>query len=203
MKTRSHISNTQRTRNTSLFDKAKANQSHAVSTYQASRNAISLLAPNEEFGAWKKTFLQLKDCDVRGPGHEEFETSESHFVFSWIWTSSSQILTSTEDPDLLAAVWVEWCKSQAWAKCYEEEVELIVEEMQRTLVTFKGDACKWERWATSSPLGDPTIDNMTSSGIASYAYKQANIQRKMVGVFIKDWYQTLDEKSLGSSWLDE
>jgi len=201
-KTQSHIATTQRTRSTSLFDKAKTKLARAVSTYRASRKAISNLAPNEEFGRWKKVFLKLEDCDIRGPGCEEVKRSNSHHVESWIWTTSPQVSTSSEDPDLYAAIRVEWCKTQERAKRYEEEVELVVEEMRRTLATFEWNVCEWERRATS-PLSNPAVDNTVAAGITSYAYKQADIHRKMISVFINCWYKVLKDRSLGSLWLDK
>ena len=207
VKTQSHISNTQRTkpRTHTLFDKATANQADAVSLYRASRRAISALDPEELFGKWKKTFLELKDCDIRGPGPEDFESSQSRFVQSWIWSTSPQISTSInlDNPDLHDALRVEWCKAQEQAKRYEEEVELVVEEMRRTLVTFEWNACEWERRAASPSLSDSAIDGTTAMGIASYAYKQADVQRKMIGVFVNSWHGLIEKISPGSSWLSK
>lgn len=204
-KTRVHIYGTQRTttRTHGLYDKATTKQARAVSGYRASRNAISALAPNEEFGSWKTIFLELKDSDIRGPGCEAEEPSASRFIQSWIWTTSPHITTSTEDSDLQATVRIEWCKAQARAKRFEEEVELVVEEMRRTLAYFEWKACEWERHATTPPLGCQAIDKTTAAGITSYAYKQANVQREMVKVFIDDWHELLKENALGSYWLDE
>jgi len=200
-KTQSHIANTQRTRSNALFDNVRVKLARAVSTYRTSRKAINNLAPNEEFGHWKKTFLELDDCDIRGPGREELEPSQSRHVESWIWTTLPQESTSSEDPDLHAAVRVEWCKAQERAKRYEEEVELVVEEMRRTLASFEWNACEWERWATSPLPGSTDIDETTAAGITSYAYKQAHIRRKMASLFINFWYNSLKAKSLASSWL--
>ena len=203
-KTRAHIYGTQRTttRTGGLYDRATAKQARAVSGYRASRNAISTLAPNEEFGCWKAIFLELKDSDIRGPGCEAEEPSASRFVQSWIWTTSPHVQTSTEDSDLQATVRVEWCKAQARARRYEEEVELVVEEMRRTLAFFEWKASEWERHATTPPpLGGQAIDETTAAGITAYAYKQAIIQREMISVFINDWYELLEENSLGSYWL--
>ena len=79
-----------------LFGGVKAKQARAVSTYQAAWNAIASLAPNEEFGRWKDTLFELKNDDIRGPGHDKSECSESRYVQSWIWTTP-QSRTSIED----------------------------------------------------------------------------------------------------------
>jgi len=202
IKSQIHITNTQRTstRSRSIFDKAKAKLAQAVATYRASRKAIMNLASNEEFGSWKDVLQELKDCDIRGPGREESETSESRFVPSWIWTTVLQTLTSAEDPDLNDTLRIEWCKAQERAKRYEEEVELVVEEMRRTLVTFELNACEWDQRATSISLHTPLASAVTT-GATAYAHKQADIQRNLIKVFINDWYEVLEKQPLASSWL--
>ena len=203
MKTQTHIANTQKTstRTRSVFDKAKAKETQAVATYQVSWKAIKDLAPNEEFGCWKSTFRKLEDSDVRGPGREQFETSTSRFIQSWIWSTAIQTSTSAEDPDLNVTLRVEWCKGQERAKRYEEEVELVIEEMRRTLVTFELNACDWDERGASPSHHDSPLDPGVVSGATAYAYKQADIQRKLVRVFLDDWYEVLENQPLAASWL--
>ena len=204
-KSQSHITAPQRpgTRTRTVFDRAKAKLAEAVATYRASRKAIKSLAPDEEFGPWKNTVLKLEDEDIRGPGREEYEPSRSRFVQSWIWTTAAHTSTSAEDPDLDAALRIEWCKAHEQAKRYEEEVELVVEEMRRTLVTFQLNACKWDERATSPPPSPPRpVEAVAAAGVAAYAHKQADTQRKLIDVFIRDWYEVLKEQPLAASWLN-
>ena len=86
VKTQSHIVNTQRTATwtRTLFNKVKIKLGQAVSTYRAVRKAIVNLAPDEEFGPWKASLLELRNEDVRGPGCNENQPSKSCFVQSWI-----------------------------------------------------------------------------------------------------------------------
>ena len=203
MKSQSHITNSQKTstRNRTVFDKTASQLAQAVSTYRVARAAIKNLAPNEEFGCWKSMFLELKNEDIRGPGREESEKSGSRFVQSWIWTTALQTSISSKDPDLDAALRVEWCKAQERAKCYEEEVELIIKEMRRTLVTFEVNAHEWEQQATSPSLS--TLEATTATGAAAYAYKQADIQHKLVKIFVDDWHDILKEQPLAASWFSD
>jgi len=195
-----HITNTQgtTTRGRGVFERTKAHLSEVVSTYRVSRKAIANLAPNEEFGGWKAVFLVLKNEDIRGPG-DEGSKSKSRFVQSWIWTTAPRVSTSSKDPDLDAALRVEWCKAQERAKRYEEELELVIEEMRRTLVTFEHNAREWEERA-ARPL-PATLDAATVAGAAAYAHKQANIHRELIKVFINDWYEILEGQPLAASWL--
>ena len=94
---------------------------------------------------------------------------------------------------------MEWCQAQERAARYEEKVQLVVEEMRRTLVFSKWLAREWEGRALTSK----DVDNTTKHGISAYAHKQAAIYRKLVDVFILNWYECLKQKSLGSSWLKD
>ena len=205
IKAQTHITNTQKTstRTRSMFDKAKAKQGQAVTAYRVAWKAIKDLSPNEEFGRWKSTLKKLEDSEVRGPGREPYETSTSRFVQSWIWSTAIQTSTSVDDPDLNVTLRVEWCKAQERAKRYEEEVELVIEEMRQTLVTFELNACDWDERAASPYHHDSPLDPGVVSGATAYAYKQADIQRKLVGVFLDDWYDILENQPLAASWLSK
>ena len=48
-----------------------------------------------------------------------------------------------EDPDLQATLQIEWAKAQEQAKHYEEEVELVIEEMRGTLSFLEWKAEEW------------------------------------------------------------
>lgn len=195
-----HITNTQgtTTRGRGVFERTKAHISRAVITYRVSRDAIVALAPDEDFGAWKTVLLVLKNEDIRGPGNEDSK-SKSRFIQSWIWTTAPRTSTSATDPDLDAALRVEWCKAQERAKRYEEEVELVIEEMRRTLVTFDLNAREWEQRATRRL--PPCLDAATVAGVAAYARKQADTHRQLIQVFINDWYEVLTEHPVTASWL--
>lgn len=205
MKTQVHIADTQKTRNRALYDRINIKLSAAVSTYRLARAAVATLAPNEEFGRWKEQLQELQKTDVRGPGQEEPERSTSRYIQSWIWTSAPHPSTSpsVEDPDLHAALRTEWCKAQERASRYEEEVELVIEEMRRTLAFFQWIAKEWDLRATSLPFGDSALDITTVAGIAAYAHKQASTYRRMVSIFVNDWYPLLEQTSGNLSWLKE
>jgi hypothetical protein len=197
-KTRSHISNTQKTRTNSQVDRIQQRIKQAAATYRASRSAISSLAPNEEFGPWKKSLLELHREDLRGPAREESETSQSRYVPSWIWQTSPQTSISADEDDFYAALRVEWCKAQERAARYEEEVELIVEEMRRTLTFFEWLVREWTNRATFAVTG---VDNISTCGVSAYAHKQATVYHKLVKIFVSDWHECLSCQALGSSWL--
>jgi hypothetical protein len=101
----------------------------AAATYRAVRSAINKLAPNEEFGPWKKQLQELLQGDICGPAPEGSETSQSCHLPSWIWQTPLDTSISADEEDFCAAIQVEWCKAQERAARYNEEIELVVEEM--------------------------------------------------------------------------
>ena len=197
-KTRSHISNTQKTRTNSQSDKIQQRINQAATTYRAAWSAISTLAPNEEFGPWKKQLLELCREDLCDPAREASETSQSHHVPSWIWQTPLQTSVSADEEDFYAVLRVEWCKAQECAARYEEEVGLVVEEMRRTLTFFEWLVRGWENRAALVLTG---VDNILAHGISAYSCKQAEVYRRLVKIFITDWHECLSQRSLGMSWL--
>jgi len=108
---------------------------------------------------------------------------------------------SADDTDLQAALRVEWCKAQEQACCYEEEKELIVEEMRQTLVYLEWNAQEWESSMTSPSTDNSNIDSTTLTSVAVYATKQADIRRRMSKIFIDDWFHLLNEHFPNLPWL--
>lgn len=108
-------------------------------------------------------------------------------------------MTGINDPELQDVMRVEWCKAVAQAEWFREEVELVVEEMRRTLLFFKWAAGNWEQMGEAC-VGEP-IDEGTVVGIKAYTARQAVLYRQLVNIFIQDWYEALEHKSLGSHWL--
>jgi hypothetical protein len=85
LQTHKHPSPTQRTmtRSRSVWEGLAARTHQVSARYRDARIALLRLHPS---GGWVKFFLELKTADIRGPGREEDETSESRFIPSWIWT---------------------------------------------------------------------------------------------------------------------
>ncbi|THV00681.1 hypothetical protein K435DRAFT_656712, partial [Dendrothele bispora CBS 962.96] len=103
---------------------------------------------------------------------------------------------------------VEWCKSYARAKRWEEEVILVKEEMRRSLVTLEHNAMNWEGrkiylgllkegkgewdpvWTLTreyiGPLSSGT-DEAHAEGVNAYANSQAFIYRQLAARFKKLW----------------
>ncbi|KAF8221054.1 hypothetical protein L208DRAFT_1330325 [Tricholoma matsutake] len=103
--------------------------------------AHTCLLAADPMGEWNSRLKELKKSDVRGPGRMDFsmemsdalDTSKGHFEISWIWlvprpATETEVDASEEILD--EGMRVEWSKSQARKMWWEEEVELLQEEMR-------------------------------------------------------------------------
>ena len=134
------------TRTKSLFANFSFKIDQAAARYRDARIALTRLDPKERYSKWKKDLQELQWEDICGLVWEADETSKSKQKISWIWrTSSLNIKAGINDPALRNVMWTEWCKSTARAQRFEEEVEIVVEEMRRTLTFFEWTACAWEQ----------------------------------------------------------
>ena len=232
-----HPSPTQRTmtRSRSVFEGLQVRIAQVCSRYRNARTALLRLHPS---GGWTTFFKELKKEDIRGPGREEDETSESRYIPSWIWMlqapSSPPDLPGSLSPSAAAprettptppittpptgnkdnevsaqevedCLLVDWAKAHERAKRFEEEVELCVEEMRRTLVFFSWKASKWEEYAQncSQPCTHskkPPSDHVIQ-GLQAYAHRQSAVFSQLISVFVSDWQNCLAPKGLGTKWL--
>ncbi len=88
-------------------------------------------------------------------------TGETRQTLSWIWLVKTQADgTEKGDDDIL---WMEWSNSQARAKCTQEEVLLLQEEMCRSLQYL---AHWWESQAAAR-----SVDKDLAEGLQAYSAK--------------------------------
>lgn len=223
-----HINTTQHTitRAKGTFERYKARISRFASLYRHARRSLTELDPDGKIIKWTSRFLELKDVDIRGPGREADEPSEGRVVPSWIWlihkaSPSSEKSGADGDPnpnpshpetsdlsqraatgeEVAVSIRAHWARCQARAERYEEEVQLTVEEMRRTLQFFKWKSARWLIWcdtrASSATPPDPQVEH----GLRAYAHRQALTYSLLVTIFLHHWHEFLVEHSLGTEWL--
>lgn len=191
------------TKTKTLFTRFNLKISLAAARYRDARTALLRLDPNEDITRWKEDLQELRREDIRGPSREKGETSESCQKLSWIWsTPSLKADAGINDPKLQEVMRVEWCKAVARAERFKEEVELTVEEMRRCLVYFEWNATRWEEMGRARD-GEPMLSEDTIAGLKAYAARQAALYHQFIDVFIRDWYECLELKSLSSEWLSD
>ncbi|KAL0568249.1 hypothetical protein V5O48_013745 [Marasmius crinis-equi] len=113
-------------------------------------------------------------------------TRETRMVNSWIWTTGriDRADGTDEDDELLLEV---WAKSRARASRAEEEVELVKEEMLRTLrfLAWKG------RWWRDHASRRPDVPGALREGLRAYALGQERIQLRLERRFRELWSKPL------------
>ena len=225
---RKHITNSQstgRTRSQGTFDRYKARISRFAAVYRNARRALIALDPEGKITSWIPRFLELNDADIRGPGRELDEPSEGHTVSSWIWlvprTSqplnvSSPINANTNTSDdqglsqraasgeeVAVSIRAHWARCQARAERHEEEVELTVEEMRRTIEFFKWKSRWWLTLGDARENSAAPPDPQVQHGLRAYANRQASIYSSLATTYMDHWRTFLVNHSLGTEWVNQ
>lgn len=79
---------------------------------------------------------------------------------------------SLRDLYLITALRVEWAKSRARSKRWLEEHQLLIVEIERTIVFFKNRSGWWASRAKLRPVADAEL----AEGLCAFASQQAAIQ---------------------------
>ena len=90
---------------------------------------------------------------------------------------------------------LEWSKSYARSQRWQEEVELLKEEMRRTLEFLKWKSSLWSSKASFRP--DDPLSSALHEGLTAYALRQANVFISLHDHFRSLWqgFKTLDSSS--------
>ena len=98
------------------------------------------------------------------------------------------------------------------AERYEEEVELTVEEMGRTLRYFEWKRDWWLAFVSDGSNASGKCDASGKSnaplsvevqdGLHAYARRQSHVYNDLIASFVGHWRKYLLAHSLGTTWLD-
>ncbi|KAJ7765189.1 hypothetical protein B0H16DRAFT_1454369 [Mycena metata] len=110
-------------------------------------------------------------------------TGEGNHTLSWIWYTSG-IAEDENDPRLKDALHVEWCKVLARTRRYKEEVQLLHEEMHRTIAFGYTEAKEWDRLAAEELEG---LSPEVMEGRCAYAAEHADTERARCAALEADW----------------
>ncbi|KAF7976812.1 hypothetical protein HWV62_5680 [Athelia sp. TMB] len=190
---------TTRTRQLVLNFRAKTG---AVSDrYIAAYNALKVLDPG---GEWETSFKPLNPAvDLHLPRREEDdEGPENTRELSWIWlvprSEDAQRRTATAD-EVCESMRVEWSKSMARRDRWDEEVQLLREEMRRVIHYFHWKSQWWRRRTNRRTDASAAVQR----GAAAYAARQAHQFETMAKSHAATWYPFLMYKNLPIDWLPE
>ncbi|TFK88753.1 hypothetical protein K466DRAFT_488291 [Polyporus arcularius HHB13444] len=151
--------------------------------YRAAYGALKALAVPLVKTDWQSRLQPLLQADIRHVTEAEDGESEGRRKMSWIWKATA----SPDPPDAPATVQhtlrVEWCKSRARAMRWSEEVELLQEEMRRTMAYHQWAAAHWSSLIDQTFVEQPDY----REGANAYARRHAAMRESMRAYCEKSW----------------
>jgi hypothetical protein len=94
---------------------------------------------------------------------------------------------------------IEWAWAQSRALRWDEERQLLPEEMRRTVTTHVGMHNQWLRRVNAH--SDISAD--ISRGLDAYAHRQANIYGLLATSFVTLWSPELRKNNISVDWPSE
>lgn len=163
----------------------------AAERYRAARNALEHLDPN---GPWAERLQVLENAHIKGPGRGDGESNSSYEI-SWIWLVPCPKGESKTDQmgakDVAESMRVEWAKARARKLRWDEEYQLVQEEMRRTVAYLEWKAQWWQEQENRRS----DTDDVVLRGISAYAHKQTAMLERLAHSCCEYWAPTL--QSLG------
>ncbi|KAG2739545.1 hypothetical protein P692DRAFT_20755538 [Suillus brevipes Sb2] len=154
------------------------NAEHRIDTlsqkYSTARDAlVNLAARLGKTNDWERSLKPLdKQRDAVPLKHDDGRTMGQQSI-SWIWRTSG---FDSNELGLQDSLRVEWCKARARAHRWEEEVQLLREEMRRIVAFLDWQAGWWDMQGLRRAFNSL----QAGEGALAYAQRQANLRRQMV-----------------------
>ena len=194
------------TRSRSVIDGVQERIDKFARRYRGAYEALLKLDPS---GDWTNTYLELRECDNRGPGKEleDMGPGDGSYSISWIWLANPQVHDPSNTPvddqaatqeEVNEVMRVEWAMSFARMERWAEEVELLQEEMRRVVAFLEWKSVDW---LTKREARSASVASDIQSGLDAYARKQAAVHRDLALSFAKLWLPTLASYRLDHSWV--
>ncbi|KAF9470117.1 hypothetical protein BDN70DRAFT_821734, partial [Pholiota conissans] len=187
------------TRMRTLYDRLQRRIQRAANRYRAARNVLHQLDPD---GTWTVQFHQLDAIDIRGPGRQPDDpvrVSKRRFEQSWIWMVNRSIRDENTEEEFDDIMRAEWAKMLARRDRWEEEYQLVIEEMRRTVAYLRWKSVWW-RNQVGRRVG---IDSAQYQGLRAYAMRQADLLERLAESCITKWVPALSEAGVVSDWIEK
>ncbi|KAH7905404.1 hypothetical protein BJ138DRAFT_1230024 [Hygrophoropsis aurantiaca] len=152
--------------------------------YQAARAALVNLSTSIDKIGWDRTIRPLLKEDMRAMGDLLDDETEGTRAMPWIWRSAG--VSEDDSAGVQDCLRVEWCKARARAARWTEEVQLLSEEMRRTLEFLNWQANWWDERARSriALLSGET----ECEGMIAYANRQTTLRHSLITKFQTLWH---------------
>lgn len=120
------------TRILTLYNQINSKIDRAAQKYRRARAALLNLDPD---GSWNGQLKELRKEVIRGPGRDpDNKTSNGRYEPSWIWLAQKMKQSKHTEDDFNEMMRVEWSKTRARSMRWQEEYQIIQEEMRRVIV---------------------------------------------------------------------
>ncbi|KAG2338018.1 hypothetical protein BDR05DRAFT_978303 [Suillus weaverae] len=150
--------------------------------YTAAQDALIMLASklgkNDD---WQQILKPLDRAKDAVPLNHNKGKTVSQQNISWIWKTPG--VSNNQEEGLQDSLHVEWCKAQAQAHQWEEEVQLLHEEMRHVLSFFEWQAQWWDAQGSQWQFSSPAF----TEGAVAYAHHQAMLCWRMSAWFRSLW----------------
>ncbi|KIL55654.1 hypothetical protein M378DRAFT_17763, partial [Amanita muscaria Koide BX008] len=166
------------------------------------RDAWAAVAKGEVDGPWCKRFRRLEPSDIRGPGKQSddpIRMTNGRFEPSWIWIVGKVSTDCSTEEEFEETMRSEWAKTRARRDRWEEEFQLLQEEMRRTVAYLEWKASWWHSQATRRK----TDDAIVQQGLQAYAERQAHLMKKLASSCAERWVPTLRKQGIEVTWATE
>jgi len=190
------------TRMRTLYNRLQLRIQHAAERYRCARDALLALDPN---GAWKDKFQKLNATDIRGPGRQEDDPvrrTNNRYEISWIWLVTRDLAREDEEEEeeeFDESMRAEWAKMRARRDRWEEEYQLVPEEMRRTVAYLEWRSDWWKAQADRRIVQDIPL----AQGIRAYALRQSSFMTALAFSSVSKWIGALRREEISTSWADK
>jgi hypothetical protein len=200
------------TRTRSMITRFGVKISRTANRYRSARSALLSLRPDDPIVS---RFLELKDEHIKGPHRDPDDVSEGRRELSWIWLVRKSGTADGEEndeakindcefylysylfmPQICLGLRVEWSKARARAARWDEEVDLLAEEMRRILWYLQWKSEWWLQQGGARSVASPEL----REGLAAYAAKQHALLQDMGLRFAVQWWPIVVANGLDTNW---
>jgi hypothetical protein len=186
------------TRMRTLHNRMMNKVDRSANRYITARTALLSLDPTG--GNWKDRLQELdKKKDIRGPGRDPDDlSSKGRYEISWIWTVTRPVNNTPDESEeaLNTSLRPEWTKAKARKDRWDEEWQLIQEEMRRVVAYLEWRASWWHKQGRRCKVNDEG----TMLGLRAYAEKQAATHLNLVRDSARQWIPALAKEGIVPDW---
>jgi len=187
------------TRMRTLYNRLQLRIQRAAERYRVARDALLVL---DRDGTWQDKFQKLNTNDIRGPGRQEddpIRRTNNRYEMSWIWLVARDGGHLGQEEEFDETMRAEWAKMKARQDRWEEEYQLVQEEMRRTVAYLEWKADWWKGQAYRRA----GLDLALSQGVSAYALRQASLMTALATSSVSKWSPALQCEGVSIVWASK